>query len=142
VRSSTSNYDDAPLSAFRSSSAKSTPFQPPVVNQAIRKDSPAQLWRQNPRKVNQRTLRRGPQGVNGSELPQHGRLEQGRHQGLRFRRERDATQIPYDFRPLPDGIDADGSGAFNICSFVNLPDEKSDSGVFTFRNYDMFAINL
>lgn len=57
--------------------------------------------------------------------------------------EHDATQIPYDFTPLPVGSNAKGIALFNFCSFVNLPREKSvDGSVFTSRNYDLFAMNL
>ena len=57
--------------------------------------------------------------------------------------EHDATQIPYDFTDIPKGTDAkSGDAPFNFCSFVNLPIEKSGGGVFTSRNYDLFALNL
>ena len=57
--------------------------------------------------------------------------------------EHDATQIPYDFTPLPADANAKGASLFNFCSFVNLPKEKSEGGsVITSRNYDLFAMNL
>lgn len=57
--------------------------------------------------------------------------------------EHDATQIPYDFTDIPKEAQLkSGDAPFNFCSFVALPIEKSGGGVFTSRNFDIFALNL
>ena len=58
--------------------------------------------------------------------------------------EHDATQIPYDFTPLPPDAKTKGGALFNFCSMCVLPIEKSadKNTVYTSRNYDLFAMNL